>query len=58
MNRFGAFVPRVGRAGVGTLVVPLLAAYLFFGGCGAGKKGFVLGARAWGVTVTAAWCSA
>ena len=42
----------------GYLVVPLLASYFYFGGCGTGKTGLVLGARLWGVSVTAAWCSA
>jgi hypothetical protein len=41
-----------------SLVAPLLAAYLYVGACGPGKRGVVVTGRAFGVSVSAAWCSA
>jgi hypothetical protein len=46
------------RLGAKAWVVPVLAAFLYVGGCGAGKRGLVVHVHAWGVTVTAAYCSA
>jgi hypothetical protein len=39
-------------------VPPLLAAFLFVGGCSGGRSGFVLTLKAGRVAVTAAWCVA
>jgi hypothetical protein len=55
MNRAFSLAHRWG--GPAALVVPLLAAYLYLGACGAGKHGFVLGVRLGGVSITAAWCA-
>jgi hypothetical protein len=40
-----------------SIAAPLLATYLYVGGCGPRKHGLVVSARALGVTVSAAWCS-
>ena len=50
------FALRRGLFFAGSAAAPLLAAYLFIGGCGAGKSGFVLGFHVGRVAVTAAWC--
>jgi hypothetical protein len=60
MNRIGAIMKHgmASRLVAGAWVVPLLAAYFFVGGCGPGKRGLVLHVQAWGIAVTAAYCSA
>ena len=56
MNHGASFIRRT--FALTSLVAPVLVAYLYFGACGPGKHGVVMTAKAFGVSVAAAWCSA